>query len=199
MNARGESGATLGRHQSAQFTFRTSGDRIRTVETLFWAEPGMAVLPAGYAWCLATEFDCQIRSRDGAHLRTIRATMNTAAVTEGDVAELTAMRLADAPGPADTARIRSGILEADRMPRFPVMSLIRTDPRGRIWMRPYLWRASDRVARWLVLEPTGTVLGTVALPSDLQVFDLGDDYILGVERDEDDAEQVVMYRYVPTR
>jgi hypothetical protein len=31
------------------------------------------------------------------------------------------------------------------------------------------------------------------------VFDIGDDYILGVERDDDDAEGVIMYRYTPAR
>src|SRR5688500_9306478 len=69
MSARGDSGPTLGRHQSARFTFRKTGTEMRQLETLFWAEPGMGVLPSGYAWCLATEFDCEIHSRDGAHLR----------------------------------------------------------------------------------------------------------------------------------
>jgi hypothetical protein len=199
MSARGDSGPRLGRHQSAQFAFRKSGDLIRPVETLFWAEPGMAVLPSGYAWCLAIEFDCEIRSRDGAHVRTIRGAVPTAAVTDGDVADLTAMRLADAASAADSARIRADILEAERVARFPVASLIRTDSRGRIWVRPYLWRRSDRIARWLVLEDTGVILGTISLPAGLQVFDIGDDYILGVERDDDDAEGVVMYRYAPAR
>jgi hypothetical protein len=116
-------------------------------------------------------------------------------VADGDVAELTAMRLADALTTVDSAGIRSAMGEALRMPRFPVASLIRTDSHGRIWMRPYIWRPSDRIARWLVFDQTGVVLGTVSLPADLQVFDIGDAYILGVERGADDVEEVVMYPY----
>ena len=81
------------------------------------------------------------------------------------------------------------------MDRFPVLSLIRTDVRGRIWIRPYIWREADRQRPWVVLDPSGAVLGTVALPWDMQVFDIGEDYVLGTERDEDDAEEVVMYRF----
>jgi hypothetical protein len=81
------------------------------------------------------------------------------------------------------------------MDRIPVLSLIRTDDSGRIWMRPYVWRSSETLARWLVFEPSGQVLGTVTTPATLQVFEIGENYILGVERDEDDAESVVMYRF----
>jgi hypothetical protein len=196
LSSAGDTSPTLSRHQSAQFSFRKTSDKLmRTVETLFWAEPGMAVLPSGYAWCLATDFNCEIRSRDGTHVRTIRATVATAPVTDGDVAELTAMRLADAASASDSASIRAGIAEADRMPRFPVATLIRSDSRGRIWMRPYVWRGSDRVARWLVFELTGEVLGTVRMPAGFQVYDIGASYVLGTERGADDVEEVVMYSY----
>jgi hypothetical protein len=196
----GASGPTLGRHQSTEFTFRAGSDgRLIQVGTMFWAEPGMAVLPAGYVWCLATEFDCQIRSNTGVHLRTIRAPVTTPPVTDADVEELRAMRLSAAATKADSTRVELDMAHADRMDRFPVMSLIRTDTRGRIWMRSFTWRPSDHTAPWLVLEPDGHVLGTVAMPAGLQVFDIGPDYVLGVDRDADDAEGIVMYAYRPVR
>ena len=200
VTAPGGSGPTLARHQSTQFTFRKGGDgRLREVPTLFWAEPGMAVLPAGYVWCLATEFDCQIRSNTGIHLRTIRAPVMPPRVTGSDVAELRGIQLARATSARDSAQLEATMVEADRMDRFPVLSLIRTDSRGRIWMRSYVWRDADRFATWLVFEPTGRVLGTVTMPAGLQVFDIGEGYILGVERDEDDAEGIVMYPYLLAR
>ena len=196
MSAAGDVGPALGRHQSAIFTFREGSDgQLHNVPTLFWAEPGMAVLPSGSVWCLATTFDCQIWSNTGKLLRHVRASVDTPAVDDGKVAELTAIQLATAQTSADSAEVRASIADADRMERLPVLSLIRTDVRGRIWMRSYVWRASETVARWLVFEPNGEVLGTVAMPAGLQVFDIGDRYILGVERDEDDAERVVMYGY----
>jgi hypothetical protein len=196
MTAAGVAGPSLGRHQSTSFTFREGTDgRLRQVATLFWAEPGMAVLPSGYVWCLSTTFDCQIWSNTGTHLRTIRASVSTPAVDDAKVAELETIQLSSAQSAADTARVRADIVQADRMDRIPVLSLIRTDTLGRIWMRPYVWRPADTTARWLVFESGGEVLGTVTTPASLQVFEIGEDYILGVERDEDDAEGVVMYRF----
>ncbi len=200
VTADGRSGPTLGRHQSTQFTFRKGGDgRLHEVPTLFWAEPGMAVLPSGYVWCLATEFDCQIRSDTGVHLRTIRAQVRTATVTDADVAELKRIQLARAGTARDSAQLETTIAEADRMERFPVLSLLRTDSLGRIWMRAFAWRDSDSAVRWLVFESTGRVLGTVTTPAGLQVYEIGEDYILGVERDEADAEGIVMYPYAVSR
>ena len=200
VTADGRSGATLGRHQSTQFTFRKGSDgRLHEVPTLFWAEPGMAVLPAGYVWCLATEFDCQIRSSAGVHLRTIRAPVGTAAVTDGDVAELKRIQLARAATAQDSAQLEATVLEADRMEHFPVLSLIRTDAAGRIWIRSFTWRDSDRTVKWLVLDPSGRVLGTVMMPAGFQVYDIGEGYILGVERDGDDVEGIAMYAYTLVR
>jgi hypothetical protein len=85
------------------------------------------------------------------------------------------------------------------MERMPVLSDLRADARGRIWMRAYLSRENERTVRWLVFEPTGRVLGTVTTPAGLQVFDIGDDYLLGAERDADDAQRIAMYRYRVTR
>jgi hypothetical protein len=192
----GDTGVALGRHQSTHFTYRPDGKGgVRQVTTLFWAEPGMAVLPSGYVWCLATEFDCQIWSMTGAHLRTIHAPVTTAPITDGLVNEYTTTSLAFARTRADSTRVHTQFADADRMERFPVLSVIRTDSRGRIWMREFLWPASSATARWLVFESSGRVLGTVAMPARLQVFDIGDDYILGVDLDEDDAERVVRYHY----
>jgi hypothetical protein len=172
---------------------------MRQVETLFWAEPGMAVLPSGYAWCLATAFDCQIWSTDGVHVRTIRADVETPAITDADVGELKTMRLADATTAADSSLASAGIAEATRMAHLPVLSLIRTDAAGRIWIRPFVWRRGDTTATWVVMEPSGRVLGTVTMPASLQLFDIGDDYVLGVDRDADDAERVVLYPYARVR
>ena len=62
-------------------------------------------------------------------------------------------------------------------------------------LREYPWRDEGRIARWLVFETTGRVLGLVVLPAELEVFDIGDDYVLGAARDADDAQHIVVYRY----
>ncbi len=194
MTATGGRGSALGRYQSTQFTFRKVNGELRQVETLFWAEPGMAVLPSGFAWCQVAEIDCQLWSRTGEHVRTIRAAVEKTAVTDDAVDDLVAMRLGDAATAGDSVRIRNALRDADRADHMPVASLIRGDSRGRLWIRPFLWHMEPQ-ARWVVLEPTGAVLGTVTLPSSLEVYDIGEDYILGVDRDEEGVQWISMSRF----
>jgi hypothetical protein len=195
MGQNGEAGTTLGRHQSAQFTFRDVNGQLQQVETLFWAEPGMAALPAGYVYCRATELNCEVRSRDGVLVRIVRSHVSSRTVTDADVDELAGIRLADVRTAADSISVRRSVASAERMERFPVTSVIRTDARGRLWMRQYVWHPADTTAHWIVFDPTGKLLGTVTMPADFQVFDVGDDYVLGVQRGADDVEEVVMYSY----
>jgi hypothetical protein len=46
---------------------------------------------------------------------------------------------------------------------------------------------------WDVFDTTGAWLGTVPVPSGFGPWDIGDDWILGVEQDELDVEYVVVY------
>ena len=169
------------------------------VATLFWQDPAGAVLPSGYVWCLSTRFDCEVWSISDGYVRSIRSTVLPRRTTDADVDALTEEWLRGLRTRADSADNRSAIALAHRMERMPVFSDLRTDARGRIWMRAYLSRENERTVRWLVFEPTGRVLGTVTTPAGLQVFDIGDDYLLGAERDADDAQRIAMYRYTVTR
>lgn len=49
-------------------------------------------------------------------------------------------------------------------------------------------------SRWSVLGSDGRWLADVSLPARFALMDAGRDYVAGVRRDEDDVEQVVVYR-----
>jgi hypothetical protein len=66
-------------------------------------------------------------------------------------------------------------------------------------MRAYSVREDEPTVRWLVFEASGEVLGTVTSPTGLRVFDIGEDYMLGVESNEDDVQRIALYRYHVTR
>lgn len=191
---------TLGRHVSGVSSYRAGGaDGPMETMTLFWADPAGATLPDGYVWCLSTEFECHVWSGTSGHIRTIRSTMVPRAVTDADLDALTASWLHGLRTRADSARTREFIRAADRMERIPVLSTLRTDARGRVWMRAYVPEGTEGPVRWLVFDATGRVRGTLGTPQGLEVFDIGDDYILGAERDADDVQHVVMYRYSVAR
>jgi hypothetical protein len=50
--------------------------------------------------------------------------------------------------------------------------------------------------RWTVFDPDGTQLGDVEIPVGFSISEIGDDYILGVFRDDLGVEQVRMYSLV---
>lgn len=57
------------------------------------------------------------------------------------------------------------------------------DAEERLWVRPPA-RANAATVLWQVFDPDGGVLATISLPSALEVFEIGADYILGRQLDE---------------
>lgn len=47
---------------------------------------------------------------------------------------------------------------------------------------------------WTVFDPAGHLLGEVTTPPRFHVYDIGSDYVLGVQQDSLDVEHVAMYR-----
>lgn len=95
-------------------------------------------------------------------------------------------------------RLRYQDFYNDRLPlpeHVPVAEAMHVDPAGRLWIvRTHLpW---DRARRCDVLDATGRFLGSVTLPPNFSLFQVGTDFILGRARDADDIEQVQLYRLV---
>ena len=58
----------------------------------------------------------------------------------------------------------------------PAYTALKVDAGHRIWARA--WAFDDEAATWDVFDPTGRFLGTVAVPPDLAVLQIGTDYLL---------------------
>jgi len=70
------------------------------------------------------------------------------------------------------------------LPEFrPAFSDIRVSRGGEIWLAEYEFEA-DSVSTWVVLDPRGMLLGSVAVPPGFQIHEVGEDYLLGVWKDE---------------
>ncbi|HEU4631731.1 MAG TPA: 6-bladed beta-propeller [Gemmatimonadaceae bacterium] len=81
-------------------------------------------------------------------------------------------------------------------PTFPAHGDLHIDPAGRLWVQETT-RPADPIPRWSAFDADGRYLGTVALPEDFRVLEFGADYVLGVQRDENDVEQVRLYALQP--
>jgi hypothetical protein len=74
----------------------------------------------------------------------------------------------------------------------PAYTDLRLDPLDHLWARRFQ-RPNERVDRWGVFAPDGAFLGHVAMPPGLDVQQIGDDFVLGVTRDELGVARVVVH------
>ncbi|MDH4351604.1 MAG: hypothetical protein OEW56_10685 [Gemmatimonadota bacterium] len=75
---------------------------------------------------------------------------------------------------------------------MPPHQEFRLDAGGNLWVAYY--RLEEEPVRWAVFDPDGRWLGDIEAPSNGGVWDIGNDYVLGVWRDDLGVEQVRMYR-----
>jgi hypothetical protein len=87
---------------------------------------------------------------------------------------------------------------SDRLPLpeyVPVAEAMHVDPAGRLWIVRERLRW-DPARRCDVLDAAGRFLGSVVLPPNFSLFQVGTDFVLGRARDADDVEQVQLYRLI---
>ena len=77
--------------------------------------------------------------------------------------------------------------------RFPAHGRLLTDAGGNVWVQDYLL-PGETATRWTVLDTAGKWLGMVDMPPRFAPNEIGDDYVLGIWRDEADVQFVRMYR-----
>ena len=99
----------------------------------------------------------------------------------------------DIPLPQGVTSLPPHLVEAlENMPSpetRPAYSSMRVDPTGAIWLRPFLGFSEEGGPEdWQVLGPDGTWLGSVEVPANFRVMDIGVDEILGVWTDELDVQ-----------
>jgi hypothetical protein len=66
------------------------------------------------------------------------------------------------------------------------------DRTGHVWLGEYAGRSVDPT-RWLIVDLEGRIVARVSIPERFWLMDIGEDYVLGVERDSLDLQWVQMY------
>ncbi len=89
--------------------------------------------------------------------------------------------------PAELRRIFEGM---ELPPSLPAHARVRVDRLDHVWVERYA-PAPVPDSEWLVFTPEGEAAGRVTLPAPFNPQDIGEDYLLGVLRDELEVEQVV--------
>lgn len=81
------------------------------------------------------------------------------------------------------------------LPEFvPLYQNAIVDEAQRIWVERYRTIIDDPTPRWDVIDTTGQWVGTVATPRGVTVYQIGGDFLLGLQRDSLGVERVVLHR-----
>ena len=145
-----------------------------------WAAAGADTWFYGSGDC----FQIEERSTSGGLLRIFRLERNRRPVPE----EMAEARINAQQGGSGS----SSPLRSLSIPEFlPAHEWILVDRVGNVWMSEYV--VLDEKPRWQVFDRDGRWLGQVDMPGGGRVTDIGDDYVLGVWRDDMDVETVRLY------
>lgn len=79
---------------------------------------------------------------------------------------------------------------------FPAYSQILTSRAGTLLIQEYSRPSEAPEARWFVFDSTGRLVGRFTAPPTLRVLEVGEDYLLGTTRDQDDLEEVRLFSIV---
>lgn len=78
--------------------------------------------------------------------------------------------------------------------QMPAYAALKVDRAGNVWARPYQGGVSRNC--WHVYQAKPVVFAEACLPDRFEVFEVGEDWVLGVGRDSLDVESVAVYRLV---
>jgi len=92
------------------------------------------------------------------------------------------------------ARMRRDYNAVPVAERFPVFTSVIADALDHLWVEEYEVPGEEREGvLWTVVDPGGRVLGFVETPERLEIYEIGDDFILGRVRDELDVEYIQVW------
>ncbi len=151
----------------------------------------------GMQFCFGSSDTYEIRcfQDDGTLVRIVRRVLPNRTVTPADVERLKQQELAeqeDDNSRRATERRFEEMPVAETMPAYDGLEI---DAAGNMWIREYSWiEGAER--RWTVFDSTGRMLGDVMLPPGFTVRQIGEDFLLGIWRDDLDVEHVRQYELI---
>ncbi len=137
-------------------------------------------------------YELRAQRADGTLVRIVRLEHELESPTESDLEAFVEQRL---EGLTPEER-RGSILFYEDMPlveAFPAFDRILVDALDHLWVREFSVPGARELNRWTVFDPQGVVLGTVALPTVLEVIEIGVDYVLGTAQDDFEVEYVQLW------
>jgi len=136
-------------------------------------------------------FEIGVYSSAGVLERLVRLLNIDLRVTQRDIEEAVAERLADEP-PERHAMMRSHLEAMDVPETRPAYGRLLVDSEGDLWVSEHTSFPAEPIV-WRVFDPQGRLLGSVRVPARFHLHQVGDDWAAGVWRDDLGVEYVRLY------
>lgn len=148
---------------------------------------GEEAIYIGTAQCL----EVQVFALDGQLTAIWRGPAEDLSIRSQDLARYRQDQLASVDE-SQRASVERYLRELPIPEQFPAYTQFRLDSSGCLWVRRFQKPGNDKEL-WAVFSRNGAMLGDVQFPPDIEVTDIGADYILGVVKDEMGAERIRLY------
>ncbi len=184
--------SSLGVHAGSDQNIVNEGtDGEVVINTIFGGRPVWA--PWGDLVVITTtsRYELRVFTRDGVPARIVRRGHEPRAPNEAEIeAEIQTKALIALPGSEPTRRpYRASVAE-----HYPAFASVMSDAVDHLWVREYEVPGEERPGSlWTVFDAEGRVLGFVEMPEGLEIFEIGEDYILGKLQDELGIEYVQVW------
>ena len=136
-------------------------------------------------------YELRAYESDGTLVRIVRRDHELRSPTQAELDTVLAERYADLPE-ARRTRLLAEMADMPLVEFFPAFEALYSDPLGYLWVQEYRIPGEPQVI-WTVFDAEGRVQGFAETPPDLDVFEIGEDYILGMMMDEFDVERVQLW------
>jgi hypothetical protein len=101
-------------------------------------------------------------------------------------------RAADASDGNEAREIRESYADMPVPDFMPAFAGVESDALGFLWVEAYRGMGAEAVT-YHVFDPRGELVGAVELPEEMDLLEIGPDYLLALFRDELDVEYVRLY------
>lgn len=190
---------TLGPHFGAEAFIAEVGHNRMGEFVIFGRRSFVAGARAGFHMAISDRFEATFFAADGTPLRTVRRPHTPARASTADLAA--ARKVLEREDEEilrmdpDLGAVQRRLL--DNLPHrstLPAISQLRVDREDNLWIRAYVPPDAE-MAEWSIFDPEGHWLGVIQIPAELEVLEIGDDYLLAKTVDPlDDVERVVLHR-----
>ena len=151
-----------------------------------------AVSGASFFYGSQDRYEIQVLDQSGELRRIIRRDKAPAPVTDAHLDAVMAEMVDRADDDEQSREFRRMFREAPIPELHPAHGAIYADKLGFLWIEEYRFPGDD-ARLTTIFDPEGRMVESLVLPSGLRIEEIGEDYILGVYRDELGVEYLRSY------